>query len=69
MKSTGNRMMLVRSGVLVAQCAEGPAGLVRRESLVSESEDGAPILEDAADEADTHVPVFVRPKVRTPHDD
>ena len=52
--------MLVRSGVLVAQCAEGPAGLVRREPLLSEPQDGAPVLEDAADEADTHVAVRVQ---------
>ena len=52
------------SGVLVAQCAEGPAGLVGREPLVPEVEDGAPVLEDAADEAEAHVPVLVQPKLK-----
>ena len=68
MKSTGRQIILVRSGVLVAQCAEGPAGLVRREPLVSESEDGAPVLEDAADEADADVVVLVQPRITALHD-
>ena len=34
--------------------------MVRGEPLVSEPEDGAPVLEDAADEADTHVAVRVQ---------
>ena len=49
------------SGVLVAQCAEGPAGLVGREPLGPEAEDGAPVLVDAADETASHVAVLVQP--------
>ena len=64
MKSTGYETgeFSLESGVLVAEGAEGPACLVGREPLVSELEDGAPVLEDAADEAETHVPVLVQPK-------
>ena len=62
MKSTGeNRTNVFVSGVLVAQCAEGPAGLVGGEPLVPEAEDGAPVLVDAADENTTHVAVLVQP--------
>ena len=62
MKSTGENKC-IESGVLVAQCAEGPAGLVGREPLVPEVEDGAPVLVDAADEAHAHVAVRVQPTV------
>ena len=51
------------SGVLVAQCAEGPAGLVGREPLVPEAEDGPPVLVDAADETHAHVAMLVQPTV------
>ena len=54
-------MFVYVSGVLVAQCAEGPAGLVGREPLVPEVEDGAPVLVDGPDETDTHVAVRVHP--------
>ncbi len=55
-------MFVFRASVFVAQCAEGPTGLVGREPLVPEIEDWTPVLVDAADETHAHVAVAVQPK-------
>ena len=49
---------------LLPSVQKGAAGLVGPEPLVPEVEDGAPVLEDAADEAEAHVPVLVQPKLK-----